>query len=74
MRFHGEVGLEAVLVTSAIFVHGAGVGIHRGDDAVTGGAPGDAPAAVAAITAVGRFNVLAGDQGQQTNRIGSGFA
>ena len=49
-----------------------GLGIHGGDHPLRGHLPGDAPASVGAIGALGGFDVLPGDQRQQPDRLGRG--
>ncbi len=68
--FEGGVGFVALLVAGAVFVDVAGFGVDGGDGAVRDGALGDAPAPVTPV-GVGRgLDVLAGDQGEQAERVG----
>ena len=46
-----------------------GVGVHGGDHPVWGDPAGGPPPAVGAVRAVGGFDVLSGDQGQQRHRV-----
>ncbi len=60
---------EALLVAGPVLVDVPGLGINRGNHAVGCGPPGDAPASVTAVGLLGRFDVLACDQGQQAGRV-----
>ena len=68
--FDHQVGLEPVLAAFAGLVGVPGVGVDGRDHPVRCGLPGDPPPAVGAIGALGRFDVLAGDQRQQRDRLG----
>jgi hypothetical protein len=69
LRLNSQVGLIAVVTLLPALVDVAGLGIDGGDDAIRCGAAGDPPPSVGAIRAVGGLSVLAGDQGQQPDRL-----
>ncbi|MEU8799385.1 hypothetical protein [Spirillospora sp. NPDC048819] len=60
----GQVGLETVLAVAAGLVHVPRMGIDDRDHPDRCGAVHDAPASVASVGPVGRFDVLTCDQGQ----------
>jgi hypothetical protein len=45
-----------------------GIGVHRGDHPVVGDLAGDPPPPVGAVAALGRLDILPGDQRQQRQR------
>jgi hypothetical protein len=63
-----DVGLEAILLPGRGFVRVPGVQILCGDRPVRATWRAIPPAAVRAATALGRFDVLPGNQGQQGDR------
>ena len=69
VRLDLHVRLVAVLVAGAGLVRVPGLGINGGDHPLRGHLPGDPPAPVGAVRALGRFHVLAGHQRQQRHRL-----
>jgi hypothetical protein len=66
LRFGGEVALVAVAFSGAGLAGMARLRVDRGDDPVVGDPPGDPPRP----GPLARFDVLAGDQRQQRDRLG----
>ena len=72
VRLDLHVRLVAVLVAGAGLVRVPGLGVDGGDHPLRGHLPGDPPAPVGAVGALGRFDVLAGHQRQQPDRLRRG--
>lgn len=63
------MSLVSVLLVGAGLVDVAGFGIDGGEHAARDSAPGDAPAPVAAVGVLGRFDILPGNQSQDDHRV-----